>query len=66
MDIFYVEINNIKIKSFSTFELAFNFIKTFEESDDTIYIYHEEFVDEFHGSETSTRLYLVYTSKPLK
>ncbi len=30
MDIYYVQIDNIRIKSFSKFELAFDFIKKYE------------------------------------
>ncbi len=63
MDIYYVEVNNnVKIKSFATFELAYEFAINLEKSDDTVKIYHEEYIDEFHGSETSCRLYLVYSS----
>ncbi len=67
MPIFFVELNdNVKIKSFATFELAFEFAKKFEKTDDTVKIYHEEFIDEFHGSETSCILRLVYSSNKIK
>ncbi len=65
MDIYYVQIDNIRIKSFSKFELAFDFIKNYEKTDSIFKIYHEEYIDEFHGLETSCRLYLVYSSEKI-
>ena len=65
MDIYYVEINNVKIRNFKTFELAYKFVQKYEQSDDLIKIYHEEYIDEFHGSETSCRLYLLYISEKI-
>ena len=65
MDIYYVGINGIKIRNFKTFELAFKFVKKLAQSDDNdvVKIYHEEYIDEFHGSETSCRVYLLYKSE---
>jgi hypothetical protein len=67
MDIYYVEINGIKIRNFKTFELAFEFVQKHEKTDDkdVIKIYHEEYIDEFHGSETSCRVYLLYISEKI-
>jgi len=65
MDIYYVEINDVKIRNFKTFELALEFVKKHEQSDDILKIYHEEYIDEFHGSETSCRLYLLYKSEKI-
>ena len=65
MDIYYVEINNVKIRNFKTIELAYKFVQKYEQSDDLIKIYHEEYIDEFHGSETSCRLYLLYISEKI-
>ena len=67
MDIYYVEINDIKIRNFKTFELAFEFVQKLEQSDDkdVVKIYHEEYIDEFHGSETSCRVYLLYKSEKI-
>ncbi len=66
MNIYYVEVNNnIKMKSFTTFELAFEFAKTLEKSDDKVKIYHEEYIDEFHGAETCCILTLLYSSEKI-
>ena len=65
MDIYYLEVDNIKVKSFSKFELALVLAKTYVKTDNLVKIYHEEYIDEFHGSETSCRLYLVYTSEKI-
>ncbi len=66
MDIFFVELNdNVKIKSFATFELAFEFAKTLEKSDDKVKIYYEEYIDEFHGAETCCILTLLYSSEKI-
>lgn len=69
MNIYYVEINGIKIRNFKTFELAFEFVQKLEQPDDNdnnndvVKIYHEEYIDEFHGSETSCRVYLLYKNE---
>ncbi len=66
MNIYYVEVNNnIKLKSFSTFELAFKFAKTLEKTDDNVKIYHEEYIDEFHGAETCCILTLLYSNEKI-
>jgi hypothetical protein len=48
MDIYYIEINDIKIRNFKTFELAFEFVQKLEQPDDNdiVKIYHEEYIDE--------------------
>lgn len=65
MDLYYLEVDNIRVKSFSTFELAFKNAITYDKTDSLVKIFHEEYIDEFHGSETSCRLYLVYTSEKI-
>lgn len=65
MDIYYVEINDVKIRNFKTFELALEFVQKCDQSDDIVKIYHEEYIDEFHGSETYCRLYLLYINKKI-
>jgi hypothetical protein len=65
MDIYYLEVDNIRVKSFSTFELAFKFSTTYDKTDSVVKIYHEEYIDEFHGSETSCRVYLLYISEKI-
>ena len=41
MDIYYLEVDNIRVKSFSKFELAFKAAITYEKTDSLIKIYHE-------------------------
>ena len=63
MDLYYLEVDNIRVKSFSTFELAFKFAIPYDKTDSVVKIFHEEYIDEFHGSETSCRVYLLYKSE---
>ncbi len=79
MDIFILEINGVNIKQFSTLELAKQHLclidcekseKTLSnqnsensENYNKIRILHEEYIDDFNGSDNCCRLHVVYEKK---
>lgn len=67
MNIYFIEINGFKKKSFSTEESAFNYLKDqIYNPNDRIRLLHEEYIEDIHGSETICRLYVLYSSNNIE
>lgn len=49
MEFYTVQINQITFKTFSTFNLAVEFVQKFNPNDPNIQIFHEEYCDDGHS-----------------